>query len=69
MGPGTRSCFPTGGRHPEAYHAWVLERRRDIDEIAQCSQKVFLELYEERVKRVVRENPAMLRKSYYEARG
>lgn len=67
--PGTRSyCLTGGGRHPDAYHEWVLERMYAIDERAQGNVDIFLDLYEQEVKRVVRENPAMLRKWWWEAR-
>ncbi len=56
------------GRHPDAYHEWVLKQMREIHERAQGNVDIFLELYEQKVKQVVRENPAMLRKWWWEAR-
>ena len=64
-----KELLPHGrGRHPDAYHEWVLERMRWIDQRAQGNVDIFLDLYEQEVKRVVRENPAMLRKWWWEAR-
>ena len=57
--------LPHRGRHPDAYHEWVLERMYEIDEIAQGDREVFLELFEQEVKRVVRERPEMLRKWFW----
>jgi len=60
--------LPQRGRHPDAYHEWVLEEMRKIDKKAKGNREVFLKLFEQRVKQKVRENPAMLRKSYWEVR-
>jgi hypothetical protein len=56
------------GRHPDAYHEWVLKEIREIDKKAKGNREVFLKLFEQRVKQKVRANPAMLRKSYWEVR-
>jgi RHS repeat-associated protein len=61
--------IPQRGRHPDAYHEWVLDRMRSIDRRAQGNREVFLELYEREVKQVVREHPEMLRRWYWEGRG
>ncbi len=57
--------LPHRGRHPDAYHEWVLERMFEVDEIAQGNREAFLELFEQKVKRVVQERPEMLRKWYW----
>jgi hypothetical protein len=49
-----------GGGHPDAYHEWVLEQMRGIAKEAGKSRDTFLELWEERVKSVVEQNPEML---------
>ncbi len=61
-----KDLIPHRGRHPDAYHEWVLRKMRRIDEIAQGNREVFLELFEKEVKQVVREHPEMLRKWYWE---
>jgi len=63
-----KGLLPQRGRHPDAYHEWVLEQMRDIDKRAQGNVDLFLDLYEQEVKQVVCENPAMLRKWWWEAR-
>jgi hypothetical protein len=63
-----KELLPHRGRHPDAYHEWVLERMTEIDQAAQGNVEIFLDLYEQKVKQVVRENPAMLQKWWWEAR-
>jgi hypothetical protein len=61
-----KQLLPHQGRHPDAYHEWVLERMEEIDEIAQGDRGQFIQLFEELVIEPVQENPQMLRKSYWE---
>lgn len=55
-----KELLPHQGRHPNSYHEFVLERMREIDNAAQGDVKVFLRLFETKVKKVVRDNPDML---------
>jgi RHS repeat-associated protein len=64
-----KGLIPQRGRHPDAYHEWVLDQMREIDEIAQGNREVFLELFERKVTQKVREHPEMLRRWYWEGRG
>jgi hypothetical protein len=53
------------GRHPNAYHDWILEELQSIDKVAKGNSNVFLELFEG-IKNTVKENPDMLRKSFWD---
>lgn len=53
------------GRHPYDYHEFVLGEMSEIDNIANGNKEVFLDLFEENVKSVIRENPDMLYKNYW----
>ena len=55
------------GRHPNAYHEYILERMRKIDADAQGDVVVFKMLFEE-LKMEVRNNPDMLYKKYWKER-
>lgn len=52
--------MPHQGRHPDVYHDFVLDEMQKIDSIAQGDRDVFLSLFEDRVRNVVRNNPDML---------
>ena len=57
--------MPHQGRHPNAYHDWILEELQSIDKVAKGNSNVFLELFEG-IKNTVKENPNMLRKSFWD---
>lgn len=57
--------LPHQGRHPNAYHQFVLDNMRLADNEAAGDSSRFLELYEELVKKPVKENPEMVRKSWW----
>ncbi|MBO2536952.1 AHH domain-containing protein [Rummeliibacillus suwonensis] len=59
-----KELLPHQGRHPNAYHEYVLERLRTFDKIAKGDKEKFLKLYEQ-LKQKVRENPDMLYKDYW----
>jgi RHS repeat-associated protein len=61
-----KSPMPHQGRHPNAYHEWVLEQMRLVDEIAQGDKELFLDLFDAQVKQEVLEHPEMLRKRFWE---
>ena len=52
------------GRHPNAYHDYVLDNMKNYDEIAQGDREIFLKLYDN-MKKVIKENPNMLQKEYW----
>ena len=60
-----KELLPHLGRHPNEYHEFVLEELRNIDNIANGDIDTFNELFESGVKSVVRENPEMLYKSFW----
>jgi len=57
--------MPHQGRHPNAYHDWILKELQSIDKVAKGNKEVFLELFEG-IKNTVKENPDMLRKSFWD---
>ena len=59
-----KASMPHGGRHPNDYHRYILDRMDNIDKIARGKQSVFLSEFE-KVKQVVINNPAMLTKKYW----
>ena len=58
------------GRHPHAYHEWVLNTLNSIaDELLGCKlhcQERFVEQFREQVVAPVLKNPEILRKSYWQ---
>ncbi len=58
--------LPHQGRHPDEYHAFVLEQMQAIDHAAQGDVRKFLSLFERNVKKVVRNNPGMLYSEYWQ---
>ena len=59
-----KGLLPHQGRHPNAYHDYVLDSMKQFDEIAQGDQEVFLELFES-MKKNIQANPDMLYKDYW----
>ena len=57
--------MPHLGRHPNEYHAFVLENMRSADHMANGSTSKFLYYFEKYVKDPVRNNPNMLRKNFW----
>jgi len=54
------------GRHPNAYHDFVLDTMQTIDQAAAGSQSKFLELFNTYIKEPIRQAPEMLRKEWWE---
>lgn len=52
--------LPHQGRHPNSYHQFVLEQMQAIDRVAHGDVNIFLEMFENNVKSVVRAHPDML---------
>ena len=59
-----KDLLPHQGRHPNAYHEYVLESMKQFDYIAQGNKKTFIKLYEN-LKENVKANPDMLYKEYW----
>ena len=60
-----KELMPHQGRHPNAYHDWILDELQRIDNVAKGNKDVFMKLFEE-LKNTVKENPDMLRKRFWE---
>ncbi len=60
-----KDLLPHQGRHPNAYHDFVLDEMRNIDNIANGDKDIFLDLYESEIKNVIQDNPDMLYSSYW----
>ena len=60
-----KELLPHQGRHPNEYHEFVLDEMVQIDSIAQGNKDIFLELFEQNVKSIIRGNPEMLYKHYW----
>ena len=59
-----KELMPHQGRHPYAYHYYMLEQMKKFDKIANGNQDKFLKLYEQ-VKQKVIDNPDMITKDYW----
>ena len=59
-----KDLLPHQGRHPNAYHNYVLDSMKQFDDIAQGDKDVFLKLYDN-LKNNVKANPDMLYKDYW----
>lgn len=64
-GEWNRALMPHQGRHPNAYHRWVLENMIEIKNTPGMNQQQFINKFNIRVKHPVLSNPNMLRKSYW----
>lgn len=60
-----KRVMPHLGRHPHAYHRWVLREMRLIDAMTNGNKEMFLRLFNERIIEHVLRNPDMLRKSFW----
>lgn len=59
-----KELLPHQGRHPNAYHDYVLENMKQFDDIAQGNKDIFMRLYES-MKNNIKSNPDMLYKDYW----
>ena len=59
-----KDLLPHQGRHPNAYHEYVLDSMKQFDEIAQGDKDIFLKLFDN-LKNNVKSNPDMLYKDYW----
>lgn len=62
-GEWNKAAMPHLGRHPNAYHEFVLKGMKDAAAEAGGSQARFLQLFDQYVKQPVLQNPSLLRKS------
>ena len=60
-----KDLLPHQGRHPNAYHEYVLNSMKQFDNIAQGDRDIFLKLFE-KLKNNIKSNPDMLYKDYWE---
>ncbi|WP_281925840.1 AHH domain-containing protein, partial [Flavobacterium collinsii] len=65
-GSWNKAALPHLGRHPNAYHEFVLEGMQKASMQAGNDKAKFLKLFDEYVKQPVIENPNLLRKSGWE---
>jgi len=61
-----KEYMPHQGRHPNAYHDFVLENMKQFDSVANGDKDIFLSLFEQ-LKADIRANPEWLYKAYWEA--
>ena len=59
-----KQLMPHQGRHPNAYHEYVLENLKQFDVISRGDKAKFLKLYE-KMKQEIINNPEMLYKDYW----
>jgi len=64
-GEWNKELLPHQGRHPNAYHDYVLNSMKKFDSIAKGDQKKFLKLYDS-LKSNIRKNPEMLYKKFWQ---
>lgn len=62
-----KELLPHQGRHPYAYHDYVLDKLSTYDRLAKGDREKFLKLYEG-LKQEVRDNPDMLYKEYWRSK-
>jgi hypothetical protein len=60
-----KDLLPHQGRHPNAYHDFVLEQMNLADELAMGNAELFLKLFQEFVKDKVISNPEMLYSDFW----
>ncbi len=60
-----KESLPHQGRHPNAYHKYILDNMQKFDKIANGDKKKFLELFD-KMKQSIIKNPSMLYKDYWE---
>lgn len=63
-GAWNKEVLPHQGRHPNAYHDFMLDNVRQFDNIANGDKDLFLDLFNG-LKQTVNNNPEMLYKNYW----
>ena len=59
-----KALMPHQGRHPNAYHDYILDNMQRFDMVSQGDKEIFLDLFEQMKNRII-ENPEMLYKEYW----
>jgi hypothetical protein len=59
-----KELMPHQGRHPYAYHDYVLDQMSKFDSIAKGDKDKFLKLYDQMKQKII-SNPDMLTKDYW----
>lgn len=59
-----KALMPHQGRHPYAYHDYVLDNMQKFDRIANGDKTKFLKLYDQMKQKIIN-NPEMLNKNYW----
>lgn len=59
-----KELMPHQGRHPYAYHDYVLDNMQKFDKIANGDTEKFLKLYNQMKQKIIN-NPEMLYKDYW----
>ncbi|RHO73778.1 hypothetical protein DW920_14930 [Clostridium sp. AM42-36] len=63
-GDWNKQSMPHQGRHPYAYHDYVLDNMQKFDRIANGDKTKFLKLYDQMKQKIIN-NPEMLYKDYW----
>jgi len=63
-GDWNKASLPHQGRHPYAYHQYILDNMRKFDKIANGDTNKFLKLFGQMKQKVI-DNPDMLYKDYW----
>ncbi|MBQ3601245.1 MAG: AHH domain-containing protein [Lachnospiraceae bacterium] len=63
-GDWNKELMPHQGRHPYAYHDYVLDNMQKFDRIANGDKTKFLKLYDQMIQKIIN-NPDMLYKDYW----
>ena len=53
------------GRHPNAYHDWILNNIYSINKIPNINTEIFLKEFNKRIVQPVLEHPEMLNKAFW----
>ena len=61
--------LPHQGRHPNAYHRWVLMQMEAIDAMPGMNRDLFISKFRQCVIEPVIDNPQMLYKDYWRSIG
>jgi hypothetical protein len=64
-GDWNKAQMPHQGRHPNAYHDWVLDNMNSISNTPGMNQQQFIQLFDLNVRQPVLQNPNMLYKIYW----
>jgi RHS repeat-associated protein len=64
-GSWNKQALPHQGRHPNAYHEWVIKQMRAIDAMPGMNQQQFIQQFNLKVIQPVNNNPTMLYKNFW----